>query len=65
MQWKKGGVLLSLLGLFGGIQSDIVPVEDGGDLERVNIRLEGIREKCLVEELPGSTVVLGNNHKIV
>lgn len=29
------------------------------DIDRIFLKLEGIREKCLVEELPEKTVLLG------
>lgn len=38
------------------------------ELGMVHLRLEGMREKCLVEELPANTVALGtwsNAHAVV
>lgn len=37
----------------------VIPAQNTVEIDKVNIRLEGIREKCLVEELPEKTVVLG------
>lgn len=50
-----GLVALSL----GGVQSTLANAPTITDLDRVYLVLEGLREKCLVEELPAKTVVLG------
>lgn len=46
--------------LLAMVQGGMVPVPSG-EIDKVHIRLESIREKCLVEDLPEKTVVLGTN----
>ena len=43
------------------VQGGMVPVPNS-EIDKVHIRLESIREKCLVEDLPEKTVVLGIHH---
>lgn len=42
----------------GAARGEAVQVWEPNELDLVHVRLEGIREKCLVEDLPENTVVL-------
>ena len=53
--------LVGLLVWMGGVESAVVAAGKMKEIDKVHIRLEGIREKCLVEELPAKTVVLGKS----
>lgn len=54
---RVGAVLLVLAGAMAG--SNVPAPAALQEIDHVHIRLEGIKEKCLVEELPEKTVVLG------
>lgn len=49
-------MLLSIL-----LLASLLGIANSQELGTVHMRLEGMREKCLVEELPENTVALGNS----
>lgn len=68
----NASILIMALGFIASVVAGSVPAgtespsavpastpQGPSELEKVFIKLEGIREKCLVEELPEKTVVLG------